>query len=543
MKRKLFQIASLVLASSTFVTLANAAIVPKGTKLAKNQILNKDNSSEPSSLDPSHCRDNIGANIIMDLFEGLVSDDPVGKIIPATASHWDISKDGLKYTFHLRKDAKWSDGKAVVANDFVYSFKRFVDPKTASEMAYLAEMIKNAKRINEGKLNTDLLGVKAVDPHTFEITLEEPTPYFLSVVSGINFVPLRKDIIEKFQMAWTQPGNLVGNGAYKLTSWKIGDKSTLEINPNYWDAKNTVIKKVNYVVAQDKTASYRMYESGQLDWTYGIPPGQYQSLSKKYPKELRSAPDLSSSYLSFNNTKPPFNNKKLREALSIVINRENFTKFVTGRNEKPLYDIVPFGVDNYTPYVPNWSLLSEKELIAKAEKLYKEAGYSRDNPAVIKFSHATNETDRKYATALASIWEKALGVKTEIISEEWKVHLSYLTEKKYEVTMQLWKADYNDAQNFIALLQSGNMQNISGYSNKKYDELLYKSSKELNPSKRKAILLDASKIAMDDYSVAPLYSNKTYRLIKSYVQGVTFSSPLDNYRTKDLYIVSQDGNS
>ena len=136
-----------------------------------------------------------------------------------------------------------------------------------------------------------------------------------------------------------------------------------------------------------------------------------------------------------------------------------------------------------------------------------------------------------------------MGVKTEIISEEWKVHLSYLTEKKYEVTMQLWKADYNDAQNFIALLQSGNMQNISGYSNKKYDELLYKSSKELNPSKRKAILLDASKIAMDDYSVAPLYSNKTYRLIKSYVQGVTFSSPLDNYRTKDLYIVSQDGNS
>ncbi len=325
MKRKLFQIASLVLASSTFVTLADAAIVPKGTKLAKNQIINKDNSSEPSSLDPSHCRDNIGANIIMDLFEGLVSDDPVGKIIPATASHWEISKDGLKYTFHLRKDAKWSDGTAVVANDFVYSFKRFVDPKTASEMAYLAEMIKNARRINEGKLNTDLLGVKAIDPHTFEITLEEPTPYFLSVVSGINFVPLRKDIIEKFQMAWTQPGNLVGNGAYKLTSWKIGDKSTLEMNPNYWDSKNTVIKKVNYVVAQDKTASYRMYESGQLDWTYGIPPGQYQNLSKKYPKELRSAPDLSSSYLAFNNTKPPFNNKKLREALSIVINRENFT--------------------------------------------------------------------------------------------------------------------------------------------------------------------------------------------------------------------------
>lgn len=543
MQKKIFRFISLFIASSTSISIANAAIVPNGTKLAKNQILNKDNSNEPSSLDPTHCKDNLGANILMDLFEGLVTDDPVGKIIPAGATSWSISKDGLKYTFNLRKNAKWSDGSDVVANEYVYSFKRFTDPNTAAEMAYLASMIKNAKKINEGKLKPELLGVKAIDPHTLEITLENPTPFFLSVLSGPNFVPLKKDVIEKHHASWTQPENIVGNGAYKLVSWKIADKSTLEINPNYWDNKNTVIKKINYLVVQDKTASLRMFESGQLDWTYGIPPGQYQNLKKQYPKELRSSPDLSSSYLAFNNTIPPLNNKKLREALSIVINRDNFTKFVTGRNEKPLYDIVPYGFNNYTPYIPSWAKLSEKELLEKAQKLYKEAGYSKENPATIKFSYVTNETDRKYATALASIWEKALGVKTELISEEWKVHLSYLVAKKYEVTMQLWKADYNDAENFIGLLETGNPQNITGYNNKSLNEILNKSNKEMNPIKRKALLLEASKLAMDDFSVSPLYSNSTYRLIKTYVQGVSFASPLDDYRTKDLYIVSHDGNS
>ncbi len=543
MQKNINKFASLFVASFAFLSVANAAIVPNGTKLAKIQVLNKDNSNEPSSLDPSLVKDNLGSNIIMDLFEGLVIDNSSGKIIPATATSWNISKNGLKYTFNLRKEAKWSDGSPVVAEDFVYSFKRFVDPKTAAEMAYIANMIKNAQKIVDGKLNADSLGVKAIDAHTLEITLEEPTPFFLSVLVGQNFVPLKKEVIEKYKSKWTQASNLVGNGAYKLSSWKIGDRLSLEKNPNYWDSKNTIIKNVNYVAAQDKTASLRMYQAGQLDWTYGIPPSQLQNLKKEFPSELRGAPQLATNYLSFNTEKPPFNNKNLREALSLVINRNSFTKYVSARDEKPLYDIVPYGINNYTQYIPEWTKLSENELIAKAQQLYKEAGYSKEKPAIIKFSYATNETDRKYATALASIWEKSLGVKTELMSEEWKVHLSYLTSKKYQVTLQLWSADYNDAQNFIGLLESGNVQNISGYKNNKFDDLLHASSKETNPLKRKQMLLNASKIAMDEYPVSPLFSNKVFRLIKSYVQGVQFTSPQDNYRTKDLFIVSHEGNS
>jgi oligopeptide transport system substrate-binding protein len=543
MQKKTIKVASLFVASFAFLSIANAAIVPNGTKLAKNQVLNKDNSNEPSSLDPSLVKDNLGANIVMDLFEGLVIDNTSGKIIPATAISWTVSKDGLKYTFNLRKDARWSDGSPVVADDFVYSFRRFVDPKTAAEMAYLANMIENSQKIVDGKLKPESLGIKAIDAHTLEITLEEATPFFLSVLTGQNFVPLKKEAIEKYKSNWTQAGNLVGNGAYKLDSWKIGDRVSLEKNPNYWNSKNTVIKNVNYVAAQDKTASLRMYQAGQLDWTYGIPPSQLQSLKKEFPKELRGSAQLASNYLSFNMEKPPFDNKNLREALSLVINRDSFTKYVSAREEKPLYDIVPYGIYNYTPYIPEWSKLSEKDLIAKAQQLYKEAGYSKEKPAIIKFSYATNETDRKYATALASIWEKTLGVKTELISEEWKVHLSYLASKNYQITLQLWGADYNDAQNFIGLLETGNIQNISGYKNKKFDTLLHASSKEMNSEKRKKMLLEASKMAMDDYPVAPLFSNKVFRLIKPYVQGVPFTSPQDNYRTKDLYIVSHNGNS
>ncbi|APJ03912.1 peptide ABC transporter substrate-binding protein [Silvanigrella aquatica] len=543
MQKKLFKTVTLLTVSFGILSAAQAAVVPNGTKLAKNQILNKDNSSEPSSLDPSRVRDNLGANVVMDLFESLVIDDPMGNIIPAGATHWDINKGGTKYTFHLRKNAKWSDGSPVLADDYVYSFKRFVNPNTASEMAYLANMIKNAQTIVDGKANPETLGVKALDNFTLEITLEQPTPYFLSVLTGVNFVPLKKDVVEKYKSDWTQSLHIVGNGAYKLKSWKIGDHISLEKNPNYWDSKNTVINTVNFYATQDKTTSLRMFQAGQLDWTYGIPPGQLESIKKQYPKELRNAPQLASNYISFNTEKPPFNNKKLREALSLVVNRESFTKYISGKNETPLYDIVPYGIANYTPYVPTWSKMSDKELLAKAQQLYKEAGYSKENPARIKFTYATNETDRKYATALASIWEKALGTKTELISEEWKVHLSYLTSKNYQVTLQLYGADYNDAQNFIGLLENGNAQNITGYNKKEFNVLLHESSKEMNPEKRKQILSSAAKMAMDDFPVSPLFSSKIYRLIKTYVQGVTFVSPQDNYRTKDLYIVSHDGNS
>lgn len=532
--KKIFVFALL---SSTIQSKTYSAIVPPGTKLSSVQVLNKDNSSEPSSLDPSHCRDNLGANIIYDLFEGLVIDDANGVIVPAAAHDWKVSADGLKYTFFLRKNAKWSDGSPVTANDFVYSFRRFVDPKTAAEMAYLASVIKNAKNITEGKQKSETLGVKALNPYTLEITLETPVKYFLSLLSGANFVPLKKETIEKHKSNWTNPNKMVSNGAYKLTAWNVGEKTTLEKNPFYWDSKNTIINQVNNFVVQDKTASLRMYEAGQLDWTYGVPPGMFQNLKMKYPEEMRSFPSLSVGYLTFNTTKPPFDNKKLREALSIIINRTHFTKYISGKNELPIFDFPPFGIANYEHYVPTWANLSEQQIREKAKKLYQEAGYSKENPAIVKFTYSTNETDKKYATAITSIWNKELGVKTEMFSEEWKIHLANLSNKNFETTLQLWSADYNDAQNFLGLLESNNVQNVGGYKNAKFDALMIQAEKESDQNKRKKLLEEASKLAMDEFPVAPIYSSTNSRLIKKYVQGAYFRNPQDNYRSKEFYIV------
>lgn len=530
----------LLLISLAYKIHSLAAIIPLGTKLAPEQVLNKDNASEPSSLDPSLCNDILGSNILHDLFEGLVIENANGQIVPGVATHWKISKDGLKYTFFLRNNAKWSDGSKVTAQDFVYSFRRFVDPKTAAEMVYLASNIKNARNINNGKAKPETLGINAIDQFTVEITLEAPAAYFLGILAGANFVPLKKDIIDKYGAGWTQPNKIISNGAYKLVEWKVGEKTTLEKNNFYWDSKNTIIRTVNNFVIQDKFSSLRMFESGQIDWTYGVPPGMFQNLNVKYPKEMQSSQTLSVGYINFNTTKAPLNNKKLREALSIVINREQFTKYVMGRNEQPIYDLPPYGIVNYTQYVPLWSKLSEKELIAKAQKLYEEAGFSSKNPAKIRFTYATNETEKKYSTALAAIWQKTLGVKTELFSEEWKVHLENTKNKNYDVTLRIWSADYNDAQNFLGLLLSDNVQNITGYNNKKFDNLILKAEREVDIQKRKTLLSEASKIAMDDFPVSPLFSDTKNRLIRTYVQGMPFNNPQDNYRTKEFYIAAHD---
>ncbi|KAB8033336.1 peptide ABC transporter substrate-binding protein [Fluviispira multicolorata] len=520
-----------------------AAVIPVGTKLAKKQLLNKDNSSEITSLDPSLSSDNLSTFIIDDLYETLIVNNSQGKYVSGAATHWDISKDGLVYTFYLRKNAKWSDGKPVVANNFVYSFRRLSDPKTAASMAYMITMVKNADKVNQGVLKPEALGVKAINDHTLQITLEYSAPYFQSLATMSQLVPLRQDIIEKYGSEWTQAKNMVSNGAYILKEWKISDHISLERNKNYWDNKNTVIENVNYWVVTDKTAALRLYQAGQIDWTYGLPPGQVTKIKKEFKSEVKHSPSLSTSYLMFNTKAPPLDNLKLRKALALSVDRDDFAKYILEKGEKPLYDLSPYGIANYSQYEPEWAQWSSEKRIAEAKKLYAEAGYSRNNPAKISIQHQTNETDKKYVTAITSMWAKNLGVKTELSSSEWKVHINSLHEKKYQLTLRLWQADFDDALNFASLIEGNNAQNLTNHKNKKFDEMLAASNLETNLDKRKILIKEAMKIGLEDYSVSPIYSGTNMRLIKHYVQGAAFNNPNDHYPTKDLYIVSHDGNS
>lgn len=523
---------SFLIANPTF-----SAEVPAGTKLSKKQILNRGNGAEVPTIDPQKVEDVQGANVSQDLFEGLVRNDSLGRILPAGSANWTISKDGLVYTFHLRKDVKWSNGDLVTANDYVFGMQRLVDPKIASSYAFLISPIKNADLISQGKEPVNKLGVVALDNYTLQITLNDPTAYFLEILSMANCVPANKLAMDKYKEHFFQPGNLVSNGPYLLKYWKVGDKITLKKNPNYWNAQKTIIEEVNFYPTQNLTSEEQMYESGQIDLTNEIPMDKFESLQNKFGKEVNSNPYLSSYWFSFNLEKPPFkDNLKLRKALSMVIDRDVITKQVTRRGESPIYDVVAKGTKNYNQFTYSWANKSYKEKVEIAKKLYEDAGYSAAKPLNIKLLYNTNDNSKKLVLALASMWKQTLGVNVATENQEWKVFLDSRNKGEFDVVWNRWIADYNDANTFIDNSRSDSQMNTSKFKNPKYDDLIRAAAKELNLKKRQKIFEEASALFMNDYPVVPLYSAVTTHLVKKYVGGYTGKNPQDFTQTFDLYI-------
>ncbi|APJ03967.1 peptide ABC transporter substrate-binding protein [Silvanigrella aquatica] len=516
----------------------HAAEVPAGVKLSSKQILNRGNGAEVPTLDPQKVEDVPGYSVASDIYESLVRDDINGKIVPSGATHWSVSKDGLTYTFHLRKNAKWSNGQNVTAHDYVYGLQRLVDPKTASTYAFIASDILNADLVNQGKQPVTSLGVNALDNYTLQVKLNKPTPYILETLAMRNAAPANKQAIEKFGDKSYQPGNIVTNGPYLVKSWKVGDKITLLKNPNYWDAAKTVIEEVNYYPTQNLNSEEQMYQAGQLDMTYEIAMDQFEKLKNKLGSEVRSNPYLSSYFFSINMQKEPFkDNPKLRQALSMVIDRDIITKQVTRRGEISSYDIVAYGAKNYRPFKYDWADKKYEEKVNKAKKLYEEAGYSTSKPLNVTILYNTNENSKKLVLTIASMWKKALGVNVLVENQEWKVFLKSRQQGEYQIAWDRWIADYNDVNSFSDLMRSDSAMNNAKYKNTKFDELLMKASTELNLKKRQKILEQANALALNDYPIIPLYSAVTTHLVKEYVGGYTGKNPLDHTNSFDLYIV------
>ena len=517
---------------------AYAADVPTGTKLAKKQIFNVGIGAEVPTLDLQKGQDNVSARIGFDLYEGLATENEKGDIVPGVAEKWDISKDGLTYTFYIRPNAKFSDGSTITAEDAVFSVQRLVDPKNASPYAELISMVKNAQNITTGKTKPEELGVKALNPTTVQFTLTKSTPYFLKLVAFANLAIVKKANVEKYGDQFTQPGNLVSSGAYKLKHWKIGDKITNERNTNYWNNNKTVVDTVNYFPISDVNTELQMFQTGQLDFTYDIPTDKFQDLKKNLGKQLFAKPFLSMYFIDFNNSIAPFkDNPKLRQALAMAIDKKILAEKVTGRGEVPSYDIVPFGVAGYKQQNYSWEKLTAAQRLAEAQRLFKEAGYSKENPLTISFSYNTNALHKKVAIAISSMWEQNLGVKLSLINQEWKVFLTERNNAKFVTARDGWQADYNDPSTFLDLFLSTNPQNNPKYKNPKYDEFIKKASFEHNPEKRAQILQQASLIMMNDYPVIPLYTYVTTHLVKNHLGGHTGSNPLDHQYTKNFYII------
>lgn len=530
-------LASAVL-SATLISLPTfAADVPSGVKLADVQELVKGGGSEPATLDPQKIEGTPGSLRARDLFEGLYNQDGAGNLIPGVAESYTANADNTVYTFKLRHDAKWSNGEAVTAHDFVYGFQRAVDPKVASPYAWFIEIpsIVNASKIIAGEAEVGSLGVKAVDDFTFEVTLERPVPYFVKMTSHQTMFPAPKKTIEQWGDDWIKPEHIVSNGAYKLDEWVVNEKMVFGRNSHYWNDAKTVINKVTVLPIESPNAELKRFQAGQMDLSYELPNDHFKKLQKETPDEVIVTPQLGTYYYQFNVKQAPFDDVRVRKALSYAINRDVVANFVTGTGELPAYSFTPDIVNGFKPAKPDYAMWSQKERDEKAKALLAEAGFTADKPLSFNLLYNTNENHKKIAIAIASMWKKELGVNVTLENQEWKTYLETKKAGNFSVARAGWIGDYNEASTMLDLLTTTHGNNDGKYSNEKYDQLLHDARTMQDPS---ANYNAAEEIAIEqDMAVAPIYQYTTKRLVKSYVGGY-MPNPEDNIYTRDMYIIA-----
>jgi len=508
-----------------------------GTELAQRQVLHRGNGAEPQSLDPHKSEGVPESNLQRDLYEGLTNDSPDGGIEPGAASSWTVSDDGLVYIFHMRDNARWSNGDPVTAHDFVYGLRRSVDPATLSNYSIMLRPILNAEAIIAGEMPPEALGVRAIDDLTLEIRLNGPTPYFLGVLTHSASYPVHRPTVERYGDRWARPGRLVSNGAYRLRDWVMQSHIVLERNPYYWGNENTTIDEVWYYPIENQSTELQRYRAGALDMTYDLPFRQLAWIRSNLADELVISEYLGVYYYGLNVTRPPFkDNVALRHALYLAIDREILTRQVTTAGEIPAYGYVP-GVANYEQVVPEWANWTQEERVAEARRLYEAAGYSRDNPLELQILYNTHENHRTIAVAISSMWQETLGIDTELVNEEWKVYLeTRRTKQTTQVFRAGWIGDYNDAYNFLEILHSESGLNDSGWDNERYDQLLEASSQETDLQRRARIMRQAEGLLLEEMPVIPVYFYVTKRLVKPWV-GNYRPHIQDFIYTKDLEIL------
>ncbi len=512
---------------------------PSDVKLAKEQVFHRGNGTEPHSLDPHIAEGVPSSHIHRDLYQGLISETPSGELMPGVASSWDISDDGKEYIFHIRPTAKWSNGDPVTADDFVFSWRRVVDPITASNYSQMLAPIVNAGKIISGDLPITELGVNALNEKTLRVKLHSPTPFFLGLLAHATAYPIHPGSFKKHGGKHTRPGNLVSNGAYMLDEWEIQSHVKLVRNKQYWDNENTIIDSVYFYPTEDLNGEVLRYRAGELDFTYQLPVSQIDRLKETLPDELHIVPYLGIYYYGLNLTQPPFKDSpvELRQALSMAIDREILTDKVLKDGSLPAYGWVPPGTLNYESKEYPWGKLSQEDRRAKAKELYKKAGYSEKNPFRVEIRYNTHQNHKKVALAIAAMWKKNLGVLTTIINQEWKVYLDVRQQQRVTQAFRAgWIGDYNDAFSFIEMGLSYNEMNNTGYGDPKFDRLVSQSIQAKTPEERTSFLQQAETLMLNDFPYIPIYYYTTKRLVKPYVGGYT-NNIMDHLYSKDFYIL------
>jgi oligopeptide transport system substrate-binding protein len=483
-------------------------------------ILRRGNGAEPETLDPHSARSEAALTVLRDLYEGLTDIGPDGAPRLAAADRCLISEDGLTYRFHLRAGARWSNGEPVVAEDFVGAWRRLVDPRTAAQYSQLLASVQGAERIAAGLAAPSTLGVQAPDPATLVVQLSRPTPYFLALLAHPATFPINRPSLERHGRGFAKPGVMVSNGAFVLTRWDFGSHLVAVRNRRYWNDAATRVDGVEYYSMTEPAAELRAFRSGALDVTSTIPAGQFAWIQQHMGRELHLAPQLGVYYLGLNLRQAPFDRSiKLRQALSMVIDRERLVQAVTGTGESPAYSFVPPQTFNYSPPLPQYAAWPMPRRIAEARQLLADAGMLRSPPA-IELRYNSNELHGRIAVAVARMWKEALGVDTTLHAEEFKVLLEDIDRGNgTEVFRASWLADYDDAYGFLQVLQSGFGINLPHYSNAAYDDLLARAAKEIDAGRRRALLEDAERVMLADQPLIPLYFYVAKHLVSPQIRG------------------------
>jgi len=509
-----------ILRAPALALVAALAVILSLSVSQAEMVYRRGEAGDPATFDPQKTSTVIEADVIYDLFEGLLTYDAGGALIPGAAESWSVSADGLTYIFKLRH-ANWSNGDPVRAGDFVFSFRRLLDPATGAQYANLYYPMKNARPVNEGKLGPATLGTRAIDDRTLEITLERPTPYFLSVLAHQTAAPVNPKNVRTFGDAFAKPGNLVGNGAFRLVSFTPNDETVLVRNPYFHAARDVAIDREIIESIDDRSAAFRRFRAGEIDSYDDAPAGQLAYVRETLKDEFHVAPSLGVLYLAFNTKKPPFDDARVRNALAMVIDREFLADMIWGGAMAPAYAFVPRGVDNYvTGIAAEFRDLSPIDRQDKARALLAHAGFGEKHPLNVEIRYNTSENNKATAIAIADMW-KPLSVSTSFINSDAKTHFALLQSGgDFDVARAGWIGDYSDPQNFLFLAQSDNGKlNYARWSNSTYDALMAKAATQTDLKARAETLAEAERLLLREEPVVPLLFYESKNMVSRRVQG------------------------
>ena len=524
-----------------WLTSLQGAETPNGLKLSEDQSLTRTLRGDPESLDPHLATGIPEDHVTRELFEGLVTQDLQGNIIPGQAESWNTSADGKTWTFYLRKELKWSDGSPLTAADFEYSFKRLADPETASAYGwYLATMgVVNADGVLKGQKPVTTLGIRANPDNSLTIKLVEPAPHLLNMLTHRSMNPVPRSAIEKSGRNWVQADKIVVNGPFILVKRVIHEQIVLKQNPNYWNTGNTIIENITFLPVESEVAALNRYRTGEIDLLASIPVSHYKKLANEIPEQLKAIPTLATYYLTFNTREKPFDDTRVRKALSYTINRERITSNVLGQGQTAAYTFTPAVVTGFSAPVPDYQRMNNSARLEKARLLLKEAGYSEKHPLEFTYTYNTTDINKHIAVAIQEMWQSQLPVKVELQSMEWATYLQNKREGRYQVARALWGGDYDDAATMLGIHTPEHSNNSSFYNNPDFNQLLSSASHTLDRSQRNRLYAEAELILAEDMPVAPIYWNSNIYLIKPNLRGVSYQNPEGRIYSREIYRVEQ----